>query len=192
MPPKYVINDGCSLVFYIEDALPPELSDQLLAWYREALGWRQKSSVYFGKSYEQQRMGYLMGKDYSFSGYTHESNPFDTPTRELLDKMNELFQTNLNSALFWLYRKGTTDYIARHSDSKEDLKPGSPIVGLSLGDTVKWRLTNKKDESIKHTFENKHGTIFVMAGNTQDHWYHEVMKKKHPCDRISITMREFA
>jgi alkylated DNA repair dioxygenase AlkB len=186
-----LIDDKDSLVYTIKNGLSPQMSEELLVWYQSTLKWVQGKSTVYGKTFDQPRMQYMMGYNYKFSGNSTVGQKFDLPTRKLLDQINLAMGTNLNSAMFWRYREGSTDYIAQHSDSKEDLVPNTPIVGISFGDEVKWRLTNKKNPDIKHVFWAKPGMFFVMAKDTQDHWVHEAMKRKHPCDRISITFREF-
>ena len=76
------------------------------------------------------------------------------------------------------------------SDDEEELGE-FPIIGsLSFGDLRRFRLRNKQNKKLTHTYDLRNGSLLIMKGATQKLWEHEVPKtKKKVSGRINLTFR---
>ena len=88
------------------------------------------------------------------------------------------------------YYKSGNDSVSWHSDDEEELGE-FPIIGsLSFGGLRRFRLRNKQNKKLTHTFDLGNGSLLIMKGATQKLWEHEVPKtKKKVSGRINLTFR---
>jgi alkylated DNA repair dioxygenase AlkB len=94
------------------------------------------------------------------------------------------------SQLLVNWYKDGSHCIGTHADSEADLKPGSPILTISLGATRTFRL--RRDGKILMDIPVSDGHVLVMCGEFQRELKHEIpraLRVKQP--RISITLRQF-
>src|SRR5690606_28182354 len=99
--------------------------------------------------------------------------------------------TSFNSCLLNYYRDGN-DYIGAHSDEKKHLSKNGMVVGISLGQERTLVMESKLNSKHKIKFELPNGSLFIMEGDTQDHWKHSIPKQiGRKWERISLTFREF-
>ena len=113
-------------------------------------------------------------------------------TKELLKvrrKLEEFSKQKFNSVLLNYYRSGN-DSVSWHSDDEEELGE-FPIIGsLSFGGLRRFRLRNKQNKKLTHTYDLGNGSLLIMKGATQKLWEHEVPKtKKKVSGRINLTFR---
>ena len=77
-----------------------------------------------------------------------------------------------------------------HSDDEIELGDAPTIASLSLGASRRFLLRNKRDHSFQQTFELNHGSLLIMAGETQQYWQHCVPKTRKVTEpRINLTFR---
>ena len=91
-----------------------------------------------------------------------------------------------NAVLCNLYRNGD-DSVGLHADAEPEMGP--VIASLSLGATRLFRL-KAKDGAVVFSEPLPGGSLFIMAGETQKNFKHEVPKEPrvtHP--RINLTFR---
>jgi alkylated DNA repair dioxygenase AlkB len=89
------------------------------------------------------------------------------------------------------YRDGR-DSVAWHSDHIEELAPDPTIALLSLGSTRQMKLRTKAQPRRTFAIDLDPGSVFVMAGASQEHWEHTIAKTARPADaRISIAFRPY-
>ena len=107
------------------------------------------------------------------------------PVRERLER--EL-DAGFNSVLANLYRDGR-DRLGFHRDSEPELGPEPLIASVSLGATRRFRLREREG---KRSFgiDLEHGSLLVMAGDTQSAWRHALAGTARPVGaRINLTFR---
>jgi alkylated DNA repair dioxygenase AlkB len=91
-----------------------------------------------------------------------------------------------NAALCNLYRDGN-DSVALHADDEPEMGP--VIASISLGAERLFRL-KAKDGTVVLSERIPHGSLLIMAGETQKNFKHEVPKEpavEQP--RINLTFR---
>ena len=78
-----------------------------------------------------------------------------------------------------------------HRDNESELGLQPVIVSLSLGETRRFRLRQKyEDTNAPLTFELGDGDLLIMYGPTQTHWEHTLLKsRKDLGPRMNLTFR---
>ncbi len=114
--------------------------------------------------------------------------------RRVMDKVNEQFGYELNSALVTCYARGTVN-CSLHDDNEDTLDNTQPICVLSLGVKRKVEFVGKaKAHKYKSdlALEPKDSSIYIMKAGCQDEYLHRVRRDKNIRDkRISISFRCF-
>jgi len=100
---------------------------------------------------------------------------------------------SINSCLINKYYNGNS-FITPHNDSVVSFGEMPTIIGLSIGDTRKIVFKEKVDKKLKdkkiHEKELEDNSIFVMTGNSQKNFTHEIPKEVNKSLRYSLTFRE--
>lgn len=136
---------------------------------------------------------------YGYSGTRLPVNPWIVSLAKLRQRLCAESQFNFNSALLNRYRDGR-DSVDWHSDNEPELGRQPVIATVSLGAQRRFDLRprwhqNGDEPSTKGRRQTRHidlpaGSLFIMAGATQQHWQHRVPKTAAPVgERISITFR---
>ena len=98
---------------------------------------------------------------------------------------------NINSCLVNRYRNGQ-DSIKPHRDSVESFGEFPTIIGVSIGATRTLKLEEILNKHSNFDFPLESGSIFIMAGSSQDQYYHSIIKEKNISqERFSLTFREW-
>jgi len=169
-----------------------ELLERMFDYFYN-IDWKQDTYVIHGKTVTPKRKTFMYGKDYSYSGQTQNSIPFDRQinyiARIIEDKLN-LKRGYFNGCLLNLYEDGLS-YISYHKDNEKDMIEDSLIVSFSLGATRKFYLKNDETKEVEKLIHNE-GEILVMEPLTQKEWMHSVPKESKVKEaRISLTFRRF-
>lgn len=150
--------------------------------------------IIYGKSIPIPRYQRSYGRDYKFSGTVSKGYPLPNEFKEYVDFANSLGYGEFNEILVNWYIDGNS-YIGSHSDDEKQLKPGSPIVTITLaqpGESRKFRIRNKKTKDIVKDILTPNRMILTMGGDFQKEFKHEIVKTaKKVGSRISITLRQF-
>jgi alkylated DNA repair dioxygenase AlkB len=94
--------------------------------------------------------------------------------------------TGYNAVLCNLYRNGD-DSVGLHADAEPEMGP--VIASLSLGAERLFRLKRRKG-SVVFSERLSHGSLLIMAGETQKRFQHEVPKEPEiTLPRINLTFR---
>ena len=128
-------------------------------------------------------------KSYTYSGISMTSLPWTKELLKVRRKLEEFSKQKFNSVLLNYYRSGN-DSVSWHSDDEEELGE-FPIIGsLSFGGLRRFRLRNKQNKKLTHTYDLGNGSLLIMKGATQKLWEHEVPKTiKKVSGRINLTFR---
>ncbi len=112
-----------------------------------------------------------------------------------LNKIKEKVQQELaikfNAVLLNLYRNGN-DGVSWHSDKTSSINKNMIIVSVTFGETRMFRLRHKylKNHPVIE-IPLHHGSLLVMAGETNSYWEHQIPKtKKEILPRINLTFRQ--
>ena len=175
-----------------EAFLAEAAADELLAKLLGSIDWQQKSIKLFGKTIPQPRLVAWYGDpgaSYTYSGLTWEPLDWTGTLRSLKVQVEAAAGTAFNSVLLNLYRDGQ-DSMGWHSDDESELGRNPVIASVSLGATRRFALQHKQRKGLKQKLDLSHGSLLVMAGETQHHWRHQVAKTtrvKSP--RVNLTFR---
>ncbi|KAK3259154.1 hypothetical protein CYMTET_31814 [Cymbomonas tetramitiformis] len=131
---------------------------------------------------------------YKFSGLTIPSKPITMHPfmKTLLDSV-----TDTHNAVFVNWYENGKDYVSAHSDDERELVEGNCIISVSLNATRTFRIRSNKGGAYsfagdKLDIELGDGDVFVMGGNFQKEFVHEVPKKPIMIGdprRINFTLR---
>jgi alkylated DNA repair dioxygenase AlkB len=95
-------------------------------------------------------------------------------------------KSGYNAVLCNLYRDGN-DSVGLHADDEPEMGP--VIASVSLGAERLFRL-RRKGGSVAFSERLTHGSLLIMAGDTQKNFKHEVPKEPHVTQpRINLTFR---
>lgn len=146
----------------------------------------------YGKEATQHRdVGFFSNESigYRYSNQLAKSQFLTDNLMELLEKMNDMFNTNFNGILINKYYNGD-DYIGTHSDDEKNLSDIG-VVCISYGVTRKFRIRDKSTKKIVMDISLKENEIVHMGGNFQKEFTHEIpIEKKIKGVRYSFTFRK--
>jgi alkylated DNA repair dioxygenase AlkB len=132
------------------------------------------------------------GADYHYTGRVNRALPMLPLLAPLLAWAKATIDDELNGTLVNWYDGRLGHYIGAHRDSRKNMVVEAPIVTVSFGEGRVFRLRPWKGTGYRD-FPANHGTVFVMAYDTNLAWTHEVPHAaKHRGRRISVTFRAFA
>ncbi len=118
-----------------------------------------------------------------------EPHPWPAALHDIRERVSQASGVAMNSVLANLYRSGR-DAMGWHSDDEPELGPRPVIASLSLGGVRRFTLKHRRDPSQKLALELAHGSLLLMAGDTQVHWRHALPRTARPvAQRINLTFR---
>lgn len=185
------IKDGELLL--CEQFFSPSEASILYTRLKKELQWRQDVLRIAGKEVAIPRLQAWYGDsgtDYSYSGLKLSALPWNSVLAELKDRLENELNTPFNSVLANDYRDGN-DSVSWHADDEPELGQNPVIASLSFGATRCFQLKRKKKSEHERLKLNlPGGSLLVMKGTLQHHWYHAVLKTKLPVgERINLTFR---
>ena len=112
---------------------------------------------------------------------------------------------SLNSVLIQKYIDGN-QYISAHRDTDQSFGYTPTIMNISFGSprtiifkrvlyngssNKKMSKLDKKNKHLHMKFTLEPGSLFIMAGESQKHWTHQINKEPNKGMRYSLTFREY-
>lgn len=175
------------------DFLDAARADHFFASLLHDTAWSEQKVFVHGKWHFQPRLVAWYGDDgatYSYSGNTMSPAPWTRDLSDLRNLTQEATGAKYNSVLLNLYRN-EHDRMGWHSDNEAELGPRPTIASVSLGATrVLLFKPRKKTRGGVHRIALSHGSLLLMAGDTQSNWRHAVYSESCPCGaRINLTFR---
>jgi hypothetical protein len=132
---------------------------------------------------------------YSYGKVNHKSKPFprlpifDMIFHDISQKDPSFTRDNF-TCLVNYYRDGNS-FIAQHSDNELNIKEGSTIYTVSLGETRRIEFLSLTGAVSTQHHDLEHGSIFEMSAESQAHWVHSIDREPHrPKPRLSFTFRQ--
>jgi len=179
-------------LYFDEHFLSLEESSQLFGYFEQNLHWQEETIKIFGRICNVPRLVCWYGDAdayYRYSGTDHVPHPWDPALLQLKIRIENATAARFNSVLGNLYRD-EKDSMGWHSDDEKELMPDAVIASLSLGETRRFSLRHKVNNTKLH-LDLPSGSLVVMKGSLQANWKHSVRKETHPCKpRINLTFRQ--
>ena len=178
---------------------PPE-ADALLAALRDEVRWEVHRIRMYGREIDSPRLSAWIGDPgtgYVYSRVRFEPNPWPPALAALRARIDTAAGIAMNSVLANRYRDGS-DAIGWHADDEPELGPRPVIASLSLGAPRRFVFRRRPPRGAKtpasalerHELELPHGSLLVMAGDTQRYWHHALPRTAKPVgERINLTFR---
>ncbi len=172
--------------------LPAQAADALLARLRETIAWQVHRIRLFGREHPAPRLSCWIGDagaSYRYSGVRFEPHPWPEALRPVRARLARELGIDFNSVLANLYRDGR-DAMGWHSDDEPELGASPVIASLSLGATRRFLLKRRDGTERAQTLELGHGSLLVMAGDTQRHYRHALPRTARAVGpRLNFTFR---
>src|SRR6266700_3563848 len=184
-------------IYYDRNFLPADEATKLLdvlqakcAWERRRTSFKSavpRDEAYYGDpgtSYTYSRREYRpfawIPKILALKARVEDATPAEAYTNLSLPKRF------YNAVLCNLYRNGNGS-VGLHADAEPEMGP--VIASISLGAERLFRL-KRQDGKVALAERLSHGSLFVMAGNTQKNFRHELPKEPDVDQaRINLTFR---
>lgn len=182
--------DGCLL--YDRAFMDRTEADRMVDVLLREIEWRDESIVMFGKRVMQPRRTALygdVGLSYRYSGRTMHPTPWTPALLDIKHACEAAADTTFTTVLLNLYRNGL-DSMGWHRDNERSLGTEPSIASVSLGATRLFQCKHRTDRSLRLSLPLDHGSLVVMKGAMQEHWYHCVPKELKVQEvRINLTFR---
>ncbi|KAB8179334.1 alpha-ketoglutarate-dependent dioxygenase AlkB [Lysobacter maris] len=172
--------------------LPAGQADALLAELLRSVPWEVHRIRLFGREHASPRLSCWIGDAdarYRYSGSVFEPRPWLPALARLRERLGQTLDTRFNSVLANRYRDGN-DAMGWHSDDEPELGPEPLIASLSLGATRRFALKHRGEPGQRLTLELSHGSLLVMAGQTQRLYRHALPRTRRAVgERVNLTFR---
>ncbi|MEO5558690.1 MAG: alpha-ketoglutarate-dependent dioxygenase AlkB [Dokdonella sp.] len=179
-------------VRYTVQAYAQADADALFVALHAEIPWQQHRLNLFGREVAAPRLSYWMGDPtatYSYSRTRFEPQPWTPTVAMLRDDLATRFDLRFNSVLANLYRDGR-DSMGWHSDDEPELGAQPQIASLSFGAERTFRLRKRVTRDAALSIQLAHGSMLLMAGNTQALYQHALPKRAAVYSpRINLTFR---
>ncbi|WP_420141577.1 alpha-ketoglutarate-dependent dioxygenase AlkB family protein [Sphingomonas sp.] len=167
-------------------------ADALFDALRATLPWSVHRIRMFGRVVDSPRLSAWVGDAeavYRYSGTDFTPHPWTAALSGLRLRLQDELDTPFNSVLANLYRDGR-DAMGWHSDDEPELGPQPVIASVSLGAARRFLLKHRQDPALRSALTLPHGSLLVMAGDTQRHYRHALPRTARPVGpRINLTFR---
>jgi alkylated DNA repair dioxygenase AlkB len=188
---RWSLDDEGIDVTYDADFLPTEDADRLFEALKKEINWHRAVIQTAGGPKTVPRMISWHadeGLTYSYSGLTHPWKPWTPAMQEIKAAVEKRLGVSFNGCLANFY-ESARDSVSMHSDDEGDMEEGAPIASVSLG-AVREFIMKHKETKTRHVIPLEHGSLVVMAGDTQKVSRHGIPKSRHSCGpRINLTFR---
>jgi alkylated DNA repair dioxygenase AlkB len=172
--------------------LAPAEADGLLAALLTDPGWEVHRIRMFGREVDSPRLSRWIGDPgavYTYSRARFDPHPWPEVLAAMRCRLRETLGVDFNSVLANRYRDGR-DRMGWHSDDEPELGPRPVIASLSLGATRRFAL-KPRGVGERLVLELPHGSLLVMAGDTQTRYRHALPATAQPVgERINLTFRQ--
>lgn len=128
------------------------------------------------------------GVSYNYSGITYPKTEMLPQLVSICNNINSVLGFLPNNCLLNYYTDGKSS-MGYHSDSSEELLPGTGVAILSLGSTRSISYKNKANKEVSVKYPLKSGTLLYMDEKVQQNWLHAIPKENGVGSRISLTFR---
>lgn len=179
--PLILLDDASGRIVYEENVIPAEHAAQWHAQLLDSPIWRQQRRVMYERELDVPRLT---------AHFAAEEAELPEPLGSALERVRAITGEQFNSIGLNLYRD-EHDSVAMHNDRLGDLQEGRPIALISLGETRRMHIRNKKHVPARRLdLDLAAGSLLLMSWETQLHYDHGIPKQTHPLGpRISLAFR---
>ncbi|MGN6513679.1 MAG: alpha-ketoglutarate-dependent dioxygenase AlkB family protein [Lysobacteraceae bacterium] len=172
--------------------LPAAEADALFAALRAQVPWEVHRIRLFGREVDSPRLSCWIGDAdavYTYSGTRFVPHPWLPVLQAVRARLARELGVGFNSVLANLYRDGR-DAMGWHGDDEPELGAQPVIASLSLGATRRFVLKARGPAAQRLALELPHGSLLVMAGDTQRRYRHALPRTARAVGpRINLTFR---
>ena len=129
------------------------------------------------------------GEAYNYSQVTYAVTPMHPRLVPLVDRLETTLGFRPNNCLLNFYEDGSSS-MGYHSDSTDELVPGTGVAIVSLGSERSLTFRSKADSHEKYAYSLENGSLLYMSPAIQDDWKRAVLKQLDAGGRISLTFRQ--
>jgi alkylated DNA repair dioxygenase AlkB len=199
-PPAGIIRPPALQVLEFADAdirlnrqfLAPATATALMNELQTKVDWQQDALTLFGKTHMLPRLHQWYGDKgtaYKWSGIEMRPRPWLPALGKLRNAVQSHTNVLFNCVLINLYRDGK-DCMGWHADDEVVLGKQPVIASISLGAERDLLLRRRDSHSKSQCISLNHGSLLIMAGDTQSNWQHALPRRKYVADaRINLTFR---
>ena len=188
---RYAVELPGAAISYDPDWLDPAAASTLFGALRDGLPWERHRITVYGRNLEAPRLSCWIGDEdaaYTYSGTRFQPNPWPAALLPVRQRLANELDGAFNSVLANRYRDGR-DCMGWHSDNEASLGPKPVIASVSLGASRRFVLKHRQGAP-KIELALPHGSLLVMAGETQTHYQHALPRTAKPVgERINLTFR---
>ncbi len=176
-----LLDDASGRIVYEENVIPAGQAAQWHALLLDSPIWRQQRRVMYERELDVPRLT---------AHFAVEDGALPEPLANALEQVRAITGEQFNSIGLNLYRD-EHDSVAMHNDRLGDLHEGHPIALISLGETRRMHIRNKKHVPARRLdLDLAAGSLLLMSWETQLHYDHGIPKQPHPLGpRISLAFR---
>lgn len=128
------------------------------------------------------------GVAYNYSQMNYPEAPMPSSLEDLCARIEDELNYRPNNCLLNYYPDGEAS-MGFHSDTSEELQPGSGVAIVSLG-AARSMLFRSKADKAKIVERVLHGgSLLFMSNDMQNEWLHAIPKAPDSGPRISATFR---
>lgn len=128
------------------------------------------------------------GVSYDYSQITYPESPMPAELQAICQKLEGSLGFLPNNCLLNYYEDGLS-LMGFHSDSSEELEPGTGVAIISLGAVRSIIFRSKVDKAVEFSYPLLSGSLLYMTKQIQDQWLHAIPKAGDVGERISLTFR---
>ena len=156
-----------------------ESPDELFSYVRNNVNWDERMKA---------RKTASFGVSYDYSGIAYPQTDMFPALNSICKKIEAEVGFLPNNCLMNYYLDGNSK-MGYHSDSSEELKPGTGVAIVSLG--AERYISYRSKENIEHKVKYllKNGAFLYMDKKVQDEWTHAIPRASGDGERISLTFR---
>lgn len=137
------------------------------------------------------RKAMSFGVPYNYSGIEWPSRPFPALLLPVLHSVTKRVGFAPNNCLAHYYPDGGST-MGLHSDSTDELEPGTGIAIVSLGAARHLTFRRQSDRSHVEAYLLPAGSLLYMTPEMQAEWKHGLLAEEVAGGRISLTFRRMA
>jgi alkylated DNA repair dioxygenase AlkB len=171
--------------------LAPAAADALLAVLEHEVPWERHHVRIFGREIPAPRLSCWIGDPgaaYTYSRVRFKPRPWTPALACVRQRIEQAIDARFNSVLANRYASGA-DSMGWHADDEPELGLRPVIASLSLGATRRFVL-RPRSGGAKVELPLTHGSLLVMAGDTQANWQHALPRMAGAAGvRINLTFR---
>lgn len=172
--------------------LPDDAASALQSALLAGVPWETHRIRLFGREVASPRLSCWIGDpgaSYRYSGTLFQPRPWPAALLPIRERLAHELGVDFNSVLANLYRDGR-DAMGWHGDDERELGRRPVIASLSLGARRRFVFRRRDEPSARQVLELPHGSLLVMAGDTQRLYRHALPRTARPvAARINLTFR---